>query len=343
MAFAFLSEAGFEDGTRDHFDAESDGGARLDFPHFSDLARMPGLPAPYRGAFCMRVDLAPSVTDAYVQETGSWDTAASGTIFFRFAFWFGGVPVMASGDIFAIFQLWSGVADVEATVGIEYTDANGYRLFINETASAASAQFLPLSLNTWHMVELKAVIDSGVGNDGTLDLWLDGAAAAQRTGLDQVAITSGVVGVLGQDAGTTKGILLFDEIFADDARLFPVVDRYPDEMLVTKSGHVFVGPGCIDNVSLVAGAATDNVLSLFDTDVGNVNDASNIAVELKNTANNEIVDPAGMPVEVKRGCYVSMTGTNPRGLVKIGRAHAYSSDGAVRGYGSRRTPLPGNV
>ena len=343
MAFPFLAEEGFELGTLGVFDAEVDTQSKLDFPHYSDLARIPGLPAPYRGAFCMRVDLSLGTADAYVQETGSWDTAAAGTVFTRFYFWFGGNPVMADADIFGIWQLWSGASTVEATIGIQYTDANGYRLFANETAAAAGAVFAPLTLNQWHCIEARALIDSGAGNDGVLQLFLDGASIGSVTSLDQADITSGILGAVGIDAGTTRGILLFDDLIIDDARIYPNSERYPSLLMMTKSGHAFVGPGCIDNISMMPGAGTDNVLSVFDTDRGVTNDAGNIDVELKNTANNELVDPAGMPANVRYGAYVQLSGTNPRALVQIGKAVGYGSDGAIRTYGVNRPVRPGNI
>ena len=344
MAFAFLSENGFELGTLGHFDAESDSDSKLSFPHYSELAAIPGMPMPYRGAYCMRVDLSLGTADAYVQETGSWDTAADGTaIHFRFMFWFGaprGQSVtMANNDLFSIFELWSATNTVEAAIFVQYTTANGYRLGVNETSSASGASFLGLTLNEWHCVELAATIDNAANNDGTLVLRLDGGAATTVSSLNQGAITSGVVGTIGIDAGTTRGVCLFDEIVADDARIFPPLERWPDELLMTASGHAFVGPGTIENITLMSGAGTDNVVSVFDTDTAYTSDASNIVTELKNTANNELVDPAGMPVNVIRGAYISMSGTNPRAMVKICKASTYGSEGAMKTYGANRQPV----
>ncbi len=336
MAFPYTSYESFELGTLGNFDAESDTNSKLDFPHYSELARTPGLAMPYRGSNCMRVDLAGGTGAAYVQETGDWDLSATNTLYFRFMFWFGGSPVMASDDVFGIWQLWSATNTVEATCFVEYTTATGYRLGINETAAAASASFLPLTLNEWHSVELAVTIDDGVSNDGTIDMWLDGGAATQITGLDQGAITSGVLGTVGIDAGTTAGTCLFDEVIADDARVYGPDRRFQDEVMMFESGHAFVGPGKIKNITLLSGAGTDNVLVVHDTDNANTNDVGRTVVELKNTANNETVDPAGVPVDVSRGAYVSLTGTNPRALVQIGRAVAYGSDGAIRNYGLRR-------
>lgn len=342
MAFPYLHAEGFEEGTLGSFDAETDTQPKLTFPHYTELARVPGLPMPYRGAYCMSVDLSVGTTDAYVQETGGYDTAAAGTIFVRFYLWFGAptgkTVTMANNDIFSIFQLWSSTNTVEASLGIQYTTANGYRFCLSEAASGASGTFMPFQLNQWNLIEIKAVIDSGVGNDGTLDAWINGSAMTQITALDQGAITSAVFGAIAIDAGTTVGVLAFDEIVADDARIYGHGQRFPENVMVMDSGHVFVGPGQIDNLSLLSGAGTDNVVSIYDTDEAELTDATRVPVELKNTANNELVDPAGMPVRVTRGAYVLMTGTNPRSIVKICRAGAYGSGGALRTHASRRTP-----
>jgi hypothetical protein len=338
MAFPFLSEAGFESGTLGHFDAEVDTESRLDFPHYTTLAATPGRGLPWRGAYCMRVELANdgSPADAYVQETGAWDLSASGSIFFRLQFFLSADTVMANADEFAILQLWSSTNTVEGGAWINFTTANGFRVGIGELAATS---FKPLTLGQWHTLELKFVIDSGAPNDGTIDGWLDGSAFTQVTGLDQGAITSGVVGVIAQDAGTTKGWLLFDDIIAAAARIFPPVERFPQQILLTASGHVFVGGGELEKIDLLAGAATDNVLSVYDTDRAYTSDASNVVLELKNTVNNERVALWDEPVRVHRGCYVALSGTNPRALAKIKWSNT-QSDGALRQHAITRTPNP---
>ena len=181
------------------------------------------------------------------------------------------------------------------------------------------------------------MVDSGA-NDGIIEGFLDGASLGALTGRTMAAITSGVVGAIGQSAATTRGMVLFDDIIADDARIYPPSERFPDQLILTSSGHVFVGAGELAQVELLSGAATDNVLSVFDTDRAYTLDASNAVLELKNTANNERV-PSDDPVRVHRGAYVALSGTNPRALVKIAWANSYS-DGALRQHGLRRTVNP---
>ena len=337
MAFPFITEENFETGTLGHFDVETDTESRLDFPHYSTLARTPGLEMPWRGAYCMRVNLANdgSPANAYVQETGSWDLAASGVLVVRFMFWLSPDTVMANNDEFAIMQLWSSTSTAEAGFHINFTTADGFRLGVSETGSGGFLK--PLTLGVWHTVEATFTIDSGA-NDGSIAALLDGSAFSTITSLTQGAITSGVLGVVSQDSGTTRGTILFDQIVTDDARIYPLSDRFPTTVRLTKSSHVFVGPGTVAHIELISGAATDNVLQVFDTDAGSVLDASNAILTLTNTANSQTVLHAE-PVFFKRGCFVQLAGTNPSATVTIKRA-AHYSPGAMRACGLQRKPPP---
>ena len=114
-------------------------------------------------------------------------------------------------------------------------------------------------------------------------------------------------------------------------------------MKITKAGHVFVGRGTVENITLIAGAtATDNQVIIFDTNRGVTNDASNIKVFLKNVTADEIIDPAGMPVDCFNGCYVQLTGTEPSALVKISKPQAYSP-ASVRKWGEASHLNPAEV
>jgi len=343
VAFPFLFQEDFEAGTIGNFNAETDTESRLSVDHYSVLAATPGLAMPFRGAYALRVNLANdgSPADAYVQENDGFDLALDGTLYVRFLLWVSPDIIMANSDEFLILALQSAGPVDEGVVAINYTTANGLRLGVGETSAS---QFLPLTTGVWHTVELAVVLDDGPSNDGTLTLYLDGAAATAVTGLDQAAIAQARLGVIGQDAGTTKGVILFDDVVTDDARIYAPALRYTLSPLLTKSGHAFVGPGWVDAARLMAGAATDNVLALYDTDVAGTEDASKVKLELKNTANSEVVQSNLLaPIRFERGCYVSLTGTNPRAHVDIRPGVAYGSDGAIRNYGLRRTPTPRNV
>lgn len=330
----YTTMTGFETGTRDHFDVETDTNSALDFPHYRALARIPGLAMPYRGAYCLRVDLGlASTAGAWVQETG-WDlTAGTNEIFIRLKFWLSKDAAMANNDVFSLIELWSATDTVEAVGAIKYTAAAGWEIGIGETAPTV---LVPLTLGKWHDFELK--VDPANGT-GTIDAWLDGTALTQVASLTQASITSGIVGANPGAAFTpTAGVLLIDEVIShiDGARIGVRPERWPEQLLLECSGHAFVGNGIIDNVSLLSGTDTDSVLALYDTDVADTN-AGNLKLELKNlTANETPIDPAGVPITVNKGCYVSLTGTGgPRAMLQIRRAVGYSSEGAIRNYAHR--------
>lgn len=339
MSFPYDFDENFESGTLGTFTSETDTETRLDFPHYTTLAAVPGGCMPFRGAYCCRVNLANdgSPADAYLQVDTAWDLAADATRSFRFYFCLSSNTVMANNDEFIIFALQSAGPVNEVVVVINYTTANGFRVGIGETGGSG---FKPLTLGEWHCMELTVNIDNAGNNDGTIDAFLDNSAYTQITGLDQAVITQGRLGVLSQDAGTTIGTLLFDHVVSDDTRVGPIAHRWPHEVLLTRTGHAFVGPGMIADVRLLSGAATDCSLAIYDTDVASTTDPGNFRVELKNTANLEVVNSSEGDTSLKRGCYVVLGGTNPRALVKIHHAVAYFSDGAIRTFGNKRLPHP---
>ena len=345
IAFPWISEENFELGTRGHFDATTNGNSKLDFPHYSVLAQTPGLSMPYSGAYCLRSDLSLGTSDAYIQETGDWDmTTGSAELYLRFMLWVDPKITMADTNEFAILQFWSSTNTVETGVYINFTTANGLRIGYGE---ASASVFTPLTTNTWHAVEI--FFNPAGSSAGAIDMTFDGTALTQVGSITNASITSGIVGTVGIDAGTTAGVILFDSIISDDAQIYFQSIRYPETIVMTKSGHAFAGPGVIDNVTLLSSATADCALAIYDTDVANTNDTFRRVVQLRNTAaaNGEIVDPAGMPAEVRRGCYVALSGTadaaGPQAILKIKRAPAYFSDGAIRNYGLRRKAAPGGV
>jgi len=346
MAFPFVSENHFDVGTLGHFDSETDTESRLDFPHFSTLAKLRPALAPFSGSYCMRVDLRNDGTpaDAFVTETSSWDmTAGTGELYGRFQLYLSDDVTMANGDEFAILLFHSAGPVIECGIYINYTTANGLRLGTGQDTSAAS-QFAAITTGRWHTVEF--FFDPAGGAASTFDCWLNGTALTQQTGFTSADITQGVVGVLSQDATTTAGTVLFDHIVTDDARLGLVLDRFPFAIPVTASRQLFVGPGCVDIAQMLS-STSGEALKLYDTD-----DASSTA--------GEIIDGEGfsgeisvdglkvlpMPVYFHRGCYASLSGTNPRAIVTLARGGThndgnwpspkfYSATGIVE-YGKKR-------
>lgn len=330
MAFPWVFYSNFEQGTNAEWDSETDTGALLDFPHYSRLAIEPETTlAPYRGAYCLRVNGMGDTNDHTVTE-GDIDIATDVRRYFRFYLNLPRLAVTAD-DTWNIFELQNTGGTVRTAIGLRVQTTGGatkfYDIGIGATAPTVWATPYGMQTNKWYCLELEV---QPSGSTGAATLYIEGSIAATVNDLDGSGgaqmIGQGVLGTQ-NTLSTTTGVVLMDEFVMDDARVYPIVDRFPETVLLTKSGHVFVGPGEIENISLMSGAATDNVLTVYDTDRGNTNDASKIVVELKNTANNELVDPAGMPAPVRRGCYVALSGTNPRALVKIRRAPNYSAQG----------------
>lgn len=339
MAFPWIFASNFEQGTNAEWDSEQDTGSKLDFPHYSTLATIPGAPAPYRGAYCARIDLTSGDTNDHTLTEGDMDIADAGTGYFRWYMYISSNFTATANDVFNIFELQQAGGTVEMSVSMQIT-ASSNLLEIGFGDGVAQSSFVTYpARGRWCCIELLATVSTG--GSGVATLFLDGTQVQTSTTLTQAAAVGQCVLGTQNTLSTTTGVIYLDQFVMDDARIYPISVRFPHEVLLTKSGHVFVGSGTVENVSLLSGAGTDCVLSIFDTDVGNTNDASNVRVELKNTANNELVDPAGTPLTFQRGCYVSLSGTNPRALVKIGWAQGYWSDGRIKQHGEKRRAAPG--
>ncbi len=338
MAFPYIFHSNFEAGTNAEWDSESDTGSLLDFPHYTTLAAIPGMEVPFRGAYCMRWTATSGDTNNHTVTEGDLNIADNATAFLRFYLFISKDFAATADDIFNIFEWQQAGGTVEAVISLQITAATDAVDIAIADGTEASSNFVGISKGVWHCIEGKMKAD--LDDAGTLDLIIDGGTVTSLSSLDNAAaIGTGVLGPQNMLA-TTTGTLLFDEFVFDEGQIFPMQRRYPQIQTLLKTGHAFVGPGRIDNVTLVSGdTSTDFKVKLWDTDTANTNDDTAIKAELSNTAGGEIVDPAGMPVEIVKGAYFAITGTSedfgPRAVVQIGRAVAYSP-GAIKTYASKR-------
>lgn len=273
---------------------------------------------------------------------GDIDIAAATASFFR---WYMNIlgNTSTASDTMNIFEIQSAAGtDTWGCVGLRVSAAStAIELGVGRSVPTSFATFT-LPTNSWHCIEVRATTaaDSDTA-DGGVTLFVDGVQLVAVTSLDQDTIIGrGVLGLQDQLL-TTEMTILIDEFAQDDARLYPFVKQFPEVMRMTKSGHAFVGRGMVENVTLISGAtATDCQVSVFDSGYGITNDASNIGVLLKNVTADEIVDPAGMPIECYEGCYVALTGTQPSALIKVSRMQAFTP-ATVRHWGAnvKRNPL----
>ena len=343
MAHPYIFASNFEAGTNAEWDSETDTGSKLDFPHYTDLARISGMPAPYRGAFCARWDLTTGDTNDHTLIEGDIDIADAGTAYFRWYMFVSTNFTATADDTFNFFELQQAGGTVEVSTGFRVTAATN-ALDIGIGDGTAPTSFFSFPRGRWVCVELAATISTG--GSGAVTLYLDGAQVVALTSQTHAAaVGRGVLGT--QDTlSTTTGVILVSEFVMDDGRLYPYKQRFPVSVPVTKSGHVFVGRGTIEGAVLQTLTSGDT-LRLYDTDTGNINDDLSFVTELTDSVHTSVAGP----IYFERGCYASITdgargevyltaNSQKRGI--IGPVNHWS-DGAIRTYAQRRRPRVQNV
>lgn len=314
MAFPYVFEEDFEQGTKGGFDTETDSAAQLDFAHYTELARYPWVgAAPYDGAYAMRVVLSGGTADAFVKEADI-DIAGNAGSYFRFEVWFSPTFTATADDTFVLFEAQETGNAVQVAVGAKVT-ASTNALQIGIGLATPTSFGAAIERGVWYTIEVFADLDNAGSDDGTLDIWVtrDGSPVGavyvtQLTALDQAVVTHGVLGC--QDhLATTTGVILFGGLTQDDERLYPKT-RYKKERLFTKSGHMFVGPGVISAAELLATAGASELVELWDTDRADKTPQQGQKAELKDSELSAIGQ-----VSFVRGCYVFMSGTATRARI----------------------------
>ena len=344
MAHPWIFESNFETGSNSQWDSESDTGSKIDFPHYSVLASVPGsLCAPWRGAYCMRIQMGDTNDHTLIE--ADMDIADGSTAFASFYLYLGEDVAATADDVFNIFEFQQAGGTVEASVGLRITaSTDAVEIGIGDGTATTDYSAALLEKNRWYHIEVGMAVSTT--DVGTLTLYVDGASRVALTALDHAAaVGRGVLGT--QDTlSTTTGTLLFDRFIFDDLQVYPARERFPRNVTFTQSGHMFVGPGTVDSAALLSTTAGD-ILRLYDTDTANVNDAQGFKIEL---ANGNLTASSG-PIVFTRGCYVQLTGTNSRGQVTIMEGDdspgsvgpRYYSAWGIRYYGQRRKPRANNA
>src|SRR3990167_1390787 len=162
MAFPFIFESNFEQGTNAEWDSEQDTGTKLDFPHYTTLAAMPSTPMPYRGAYCMRVDLRAGDTNDHTVTEGDIDIADTVTRYFRWYQYASADFTASADDTFQILELQqAGGATTEMSVGMRVTAATD-ALDIGIGDGAAPTSFVSFPRGVWVCVEVLATVSTVV-------------------------------------------------------------------------------------------------------------------------------------------------------------------------------------
>lgn len=338
MAFPYLYDETFDDGTLGGFDSETDASAILDYPHYADLARQ-GL-HPWQGAHAMRARLAGTAV-GYVTETAGFDTAAAGTIFVWFSVLIGAELSLTASDAVILFTLDSAGPVTEAVVGVR-NNGGVYELYCTDTATTRTLAIVPNN-KRWYQIEIKCLIDNAGADNGTIDFYVDGApVGAQITGCDQAAITQARFGAVSGTAALNRGTILFGAIVADDLRIYPRQRFTQDTTWITRDRVAWLGP-CVIDSAVVTGTSTDAVMTILDTDIyeaTGITFSRSPAVYLRNVTANDQSPGFNTPIELQKGAYVILTGTSPQGWVSIRReSDVVASSANYVDRGLQRSPL----
>ena len=310
MAYPFLIDETFDDGTRGNFDAETDGGSALDFPHYKELSRF-GL-SPWRGTHALRASLS-GANDAYIEE----QTAIVGQS--PISLWF---PLLVAadftiddGDRVNVLEVRSTDSVPEAFVAVRRTGAN-YELVVGDGVTVQrNYGTITRSNSRWYQIELTVNRTAG-----TIDWYVDGGqVGSQITALSIDPLTTLRVGAPAGTSAGDSGTLLIGGLVADDLRIFPRLRFAAETVWVTRDITAYLGNGTIDSVNFTS-TGTDGVLTILDVDVFESSIATfsrEPIIYLRNTEANAQVPGQNLPVSFQRGVYVQLAGTNPQAWISL--------------------------
>jgi len=326
MTLPYLFQWGWEDNSAGGFDSTTNGNSKITIKHYSQLARFPYQNC-YKGSYCADFDLSLGTSTAYYEEATGMAVAANTAAACRFYFWLSPDLVMAASDTFDMFIWQSAGPASEFSVNI-LNNAGVITVRAGDTVGA-TFRSSPISLGQWHCIEL--VINTGTGVNATCTAHLDNVQmGAQITGITCAALTQGRLGAMNQDAGTTLGHLMFDEVCFDDTRIGPLSNQFSRTRVLTQSGHAILGQASILEADLVLSSANDEVATLWDSDAADTTDLSRRIFVYGQTNR----------IYVTQGLYVTLSGTNPVFAVKVAEAQDMSSN-QIQQLGLRRRGLYG--
>jgi hypothetical protein len=319
MSFPWVMEDTFEGGST-NFDAETDTQSILDFPHYVTLCDTPPHQPPFRGAYCARINLATQSgeTEASLQHN-ALDMSADTARCFRWYMYVHNL-VTAASDRIQIFSIRA--TDTEHVIVEVFNNAGTYVLRSGQS-SAGTLRSVELVQDKWLCMELVLAYDGSANGGGTIAFFVDNVQiGATLTGLTQAASTrfnlgtfigGNTVAASNVNTGVTSGVLLFDQFLIDDTRIGPLA-RFPQTILLTESGHAALGPGQVEEYYLLDGGSSDTVIELYDTDEA-VTTQAPFVPRLEDTASNRIGDNWLSMGQFNKGCYVSLSGTDPQAWV----------------------------
>ena len=340
MALPYIASASFDTGDNTEWDSEADTGSLLDFPHYTTLGGIPGAPAPFRGAYCMRIQ--PGDTNVHTVTEGDINIADTDTGWVRFALYISSDFAATADDIFNIFEFQQAGGTPEAVISLQVIGATDL-VNIGIADGTAASTFVNIRKGEWHVIEARLTVDVTPGANTVFELYIDNSVSAILSddgGNQAAAVGTGVLGVQDTAATTDTGFLLFDEFAFDDTRV-GLDHRWGTHRTITTSSFLFVGAGRIGNVKLIDTGGGDCVLELYDVDTFST---SLTPIWYGHTVTASVdVDAADVPIDFTRGCLAVLSGTLPAAQFFISRAAGWGSDGAVKTHASKRLPAAGGI
>ncbi len=291
------------------WDAAVDTTAKLSLQHYTD---MPGKVTPFTGSYSLRCEPLSATTGYLADESTS--ILATETGYFAFALYLpSNFRSPTNNRVEHIFRCLTGAAADAASMGLQMrTGDDKWRIFAKTTDGTAdtTGNYL-LDDDTWYWIEIEAEIQTGSNSTMTVYARKQGEAsrtlaATASTAAAAAAVTETRIGVVEGGGNNTSGAFYMDHYHFNDptggATIGPPRVLFDEDISFAGPRQLFVGPGKVNNLTLVGGTGSDNELYLYDTDTAQVSDDKLVAV-LKNTAALETVDVASTPIHVTRGAY----------------------------------------
>lgn len=322
--FPYDFESNFELGSTSEWTSVV--GTQVSVKSYKELSTQRVWGIPYRGAFALHAEFGVD-TDSYVRSTDV--TVASATTEDDKVMLYIGKDVEAATTTeVAIIEHLPAVA----AVGIRI-EAGGDILFgIRSGSAALTTSPIPLERGKYYTVELE--IDTT--NAGTCTARIEESGIVVTTTNTEAtgATTEAKLGIIGISAGSladVSGTITLDSYIHAEERIYGDDSRFPSRQQITKTAHAFIGPGTLDDIQLISGCGTDNVMSVYDTEESDITNA-NLIARVSNSETYQSVQYNGLkPIKVHKGAYIVLEGCNPRAIISIGISSAYGTEAAVRG------------
>lgn len=313
-SFPYTFQANFETADLSEFDSTT--GTQVELRSYRDLARNRAWPMPYRGAYSLEAEYGVD-TDSYVTST-TMVIGSGATRHYRFMLSLSKDMTSATGTVAEADILY--LAPVVAAVGLRVDSEGEVKIGMRNSTDTLTTSDIVLPKGEWLTVEVE--VNTTNASTSYLRVKELGIEIETTNALATGATTETRFGLIDTSVGAlsdVQGRVFFDEIVFDAERIYGYQERFPQRVLINAAQqHVFLGPGRIEDIQLLAGAGTDCVLEIYDTDRAETSN-SNLVARLTNEVSGETKDYGGRDdIQIHKGAYIKLTGTDPQAIVALG-------------------------